>query len=519
MTTPKPTFAAAPPHEPLGIATEVLLRRVVESVRDYAIFMLDTRGYIATWNIGAERIKGYAASEILGRHFSVFYPPEEAEKCAWELEVAEREGRFEDEGWRVRRSGERFWANVIITPVRADDGTLLGFAKVTRDLTERRRIEEERAARLAAEQANRAKDDFLAMLGHELRNPLAPIVTALQLMKLRGGVPTPAELQIIERQVKHMQHLVDDLLDVSAVTRRKLVLKKKTIDLRDAIARAIEAATPMIESRHHHLSIDVPHEEVPVRADDARLTQVFINLLVNAGKYTDPGGHIDVRVQVRACEAVVEVQDDGIGMNPELAPRVFDLFTQGERVIDRAVGGLGLGLTLVQTLVQMHDGSVHAYSAGPGQGSTFTVRLPLHASSVDADAPSAAASGVLRSIHKRRVLIVDDNEDVLELLGALVARLGNEVRTALDAAEALHVVQEFRPDVALLDIGLPVMDGYALAKRLREELAPDVPKLVALSGYGQDRDRERSRLEGFAAHLVKPVDVQLLADTLNALDP
>jgi len=367
----------------LGVHGEDLFRMLVESVRDYAIFLLDPSGRVATWNTGAERIKGYRADEIIGRHFSTFYPVHEvaAGTCERELEEAAREGRFEDEGWRLRKDGSRFWANVIISAVRGRRGELIGFSKVTRDLTERKAAEEERAARLAAEQANRAKDEFLAMLGHELRNPLAPIVTALQLMKLRGQGNLTREQQVIERQVNHMVRLVEDLLDVSRIAKGKLLLKKQLVDVRDIVARAIEIAGPLIEQRRHHVQVDTPPHELTVDADEGRLTQIFTNLITNAAKYTNAGGHLRVAVREERRgeerEVAVSVTDDGLGIEPALLPRVFDLFVQGHQSAERSAGGLGIGLTLVRTLTQLHGGTVTAHSDGIGRGSTFTVRLPI----------------------------------------------------------------------------------------------------------------------------------------------
>jgi PAS domain S-box-containing protein len=498
-----------------AIASEELFRLLVDSVRDYAIFMLDPGGHIATWNIGAERIKGYRAEEIVGRHFSTFYPEVDvrAGKCEMELAGATRDGRFEDEGWRLRKDGTRFWASVVISAVRNERGDLLGFSKVTRDLTERKRAEDDRAARLAAEHANRAKDEFLAMLGHELRNPLAPIATALQLMKLRGDGHASREQQVIERQVGYMMRLVDDLLDVSRIVQGKIDLKHQRIDLREAIAKAVEIAGPLIEQRGHHFEVAIPPGPLTVRGDEARLTQVFSNLLVNAAKYTDPGGNIVVTVREEAGEHVIDVRDDGVGIEAALIERVFELFVQGYQGIDRARGGLGLGLTLVRTLVQLHGGTVRAHSDGRGCGSTFSVRLPV----IEAPQVELVSGGrAQRRLQvPRRILLVDDNEDALVLLGDALSAAGHDVRTALDPNEALEIARTFVPEVAILDIGLPGMDGYELAVRLRDALGAAQVSLIALTGYGQPSDRRRSAQAGFDAHFVKPVDVQRLSDAIS----
>lgn len=512
MSADDDTRPAPEPEDGRGkVATETQFRLLVESVRDYAIFMLDPTGHVATWNSGAERIKGYRADEIIGRHFSAFYPEVDlrAGKCEHELIAAERDGRFEDEGWRVRKDGSQFWANVVISAARDDAGTLMGFSKVTRDLSDRRRAEEERAARLVAEQATRAKDEFLAMLGHELRNPLAPIATALQLMKLRGGGDTTKEQQAIERQVAHMMRLVDDLLDVSRIVQGKIELKLERLDLREVLAKATEIASPLLEQKGHRFTISTVREAMFVEGDEARLVQVFSNLLVNAAKYTPGGGVIEVAVREAGDSVEIAVRDNGAGLAPELIDRVFELFVQGAQGIDRSRGGLGIGLALVRSLVVRHGGTVAAHSDGVQRGSTFTVRLPRVCPPHAALAPRRALAGALVS---RRILIVDDNEDALMLLGEALACVGHEVRTALDPLDALELARAFQPQIAILDIGLPVMDGYELAAQLRSEW-PSL-RLFALTGYGQSSDRARTAAAGFARHFVKPVDLQSLSEAI-----
>ncbi|HZS35914.1 MAG TPA: ATP-binding protein [Polyangia bacterium] len=496
--------------------SEQRMRLLIDSIRDYAIFMLDIDGHVATWNPGAQRAKGYLPHEIIGRHFSVFYPEHDvkAGKCEMELRVAGETGRFEDEGWRVRKDGTRFWANVVISAVHDDDGTLIGFAKVTRDLTERVRAEEERAALIAAEKANRAKDEFLAMLGHELRNPLAPIVTALQLMKLRGDGRTSKEQIVIERQVRHVVRLVDDLLDVSRITQGKIELKRETFELAEVVAKAVEIASPLLEQRRHELFVEVPREGMRLHADPVRMSQVIANLLTNAAKYTEPEGCIALAAWRDGHEVVVQVKDNGIGIRRELLPTIFDLFVQGPRSRDRAQGGLGIGLTLVRNLVQLHGGTVVALSDGPGQGSAFVIRLPAATSSVSAAAP-ADSTPIIRSRRPRRVLVVDDNADAAALLAELFATMGHEVKVAHDGPQALALLDEFSPEVAVLDIGLPVMDGYELAKRIGDRVGSRC-RTIALTGYGQEHDLRRSRDAGFEAHLVKPVDPARILQVIDA---
>jgi PAS domain S-box-containing protein len=493
---------------------------LVESVKDYALFILDPNGHVASWNPGAERIKGYTAAEIIGSHFSRFYPEDDvrAGKCEYELEIAARDGRFEDEDWRVRKDGSRFWANVVISAVRDDLGNLVAYSKVTRDLTERRRMEEETAARKAAEQASRTKDEFLAMLGHELRNPLAPIVAAIQLLKLRGDESSAREYQVLERQVKQMVRLVDDLLDVSRISRGKIELKTARFDLRDALAKATEIALPLLEQKHHDFSVSVPSYALVVDGDEARLTQVFANLLNNAAKYTPEGGRIALTVRHNKTHIVVEVHDNGIGIDPALLPRVFELFVQGYRDAARAEGGLGIGLTLVRSLVLLHGGEVEARSAGLHAGSTFTVRLPLveQLLDVEPDAEPVPPTAVAPS-KRRKILLVDDNDDARMLLAEVLATFGHRVQSAPDGPAALAILEVFKPDVAILDIGLPGMDGYELAARIRELPGHEQLRLLALTGYGQPEDARRTRDAGFDVHLVKPIDFQsLLAHLISS---
>jgi PAS domain S-box-containing protein len=486
---------------------EARLRLLIDSIHDYAIFMLDPTGRVSSWNPGAQRINGWEASEIIGRHSSTFYPDEDvaAGKCELELRGAAETGRFEDEGWRLRKDGSRFWANVIISAVHGDDGQLVGFANVTRDLTERRRAEDERAALIAAKEANRAKDEFLAMLGHELRNPLAPIVTALELMKLRGDVGSSKEQVIIERQVQYVVRLVDDLLDVSRITQGKIELKKETFELATVVAKAVETASPLLEQRRHRLTIDVARRGLVLRGDMVRVSQILVNLLTNAAKYTDYEGRIEIGAWRDGHEIVMQVKDNGVGIRAELLPRLFELFVQGPRAADRSEGGLGIGLTLVRSLVHMHGGTVVALSEGPGKGSAFVVRLPASTTTTGDALSSSVKPPVGRSSAPRRVLIVDDNVDGAVLLAELCGAMGHDVRVAHDGPQALTAIQEHAPDVAVLDIGLPVMDGYELARRIRDQLGNRC-RLVALTGYGQEHDRKRSEQAGFDAHLVKPVD-------------
>jgi signal transduction histidine kinase/DNA-binding response OmpR family regulator len=368
-------------------------------------------------------------------------------------------------------------------------------------------------ARRAAESANRAKDEFLAMLGHELRNPLSPILTALQLMNLRGLRGAERERSIIERQVKHVVGLVDDLLDVSRITRGKVQLRREYVELADVIAKAIEMASPAIEERRHSVHVDVPRG-LGTDGDSTRLAQVFGNLLTNAAKYTNHGGAIRVSAAREENELVVRVSDTGQGIAPEMLPHIFDLFVQERQDSHRAQGGLGIGLAIVRSLVEAHAGSVAATSAGKGAGATFTVRLPAVASTRGPSDPARLVSPVAANAGSR-VLLVDDNEQGAELLADSLRALGYTVDVAFDGPTALQKAREFAPDVALLDLGLPVMDGFELAERLRADCGLNHVPFIAITGYAQEVDRQRTNSSGFLGHLAKPVDVHVLDQVIG----
>ena len=363
-----------------------------------------------------------------------------------------------------------------------------------------------------AERASRAKDEFLAMLGHELRNPLSPILTALHLARMRGTDALLRERLVIERQVQHLIRLVDDLLDVSRITRGKIALKRQPVRVAAVVARAIETASPLLEERQHRLRVEVPDDGLWVHGDEDRLSQVMANLLTNAAKYTDRGGAIDVAAAREGEEVVLRVRDSGMGIAPELLPRIFDLFIQGERALDRSQGGLGLGLSIVRSLVEQHGGRVSAASGGPGKGSELCVRLPLLAVDAAPSAPSLAAAPAVAPSpapeRARRVLVVDDNRDAAELLAEALCTVGHDARVAFNGPEAIDLARQLIPEIAFLDIGLPVMDGYELARRLRALPGCAAMYLVAVTGYGQSTDRQRSREAGFEDHLVKPVELE-----------
>lgn len=375
-----------------------------------------------------------------------------------------------------------------------------------RSLERDRNLRQAETARAEAEEANRAKDQFLAMLGHELRNPLSPIVTALALLKMRDGSWT-REHEVIERQVSHMSRLVSDLLDVSRITRHALELRQEPLDLAEVITRASDMASPRLEEHRHTLTVDVS-PGLRVTGDEVRLAQVFGNLLSNAAIYTPDGGHVAVRAWREEAEIVVAVSDTGRGIAPEVAPHIFDLFVQGPRTIDRREGGLGLGLAIARSLVEQHGGRIEASSDGPDQGSTFTVRLP--AATGQTVVPQVASARIRPTERATRVIVVDDNADATEMLAFFLEQHGHAVRKAADGPEALRLLAAAPADVVIVDIGLPVMDGYELARRINDTSSSHRPLLIAVTGYGQVEDAERSRAAGIAHHLVKPVDTDEL---------
>ncbi|NNG22517.1 response regulator [Massilia sp. ML15P13] len=402
-------------------------------------------------------------------------------------------------------NGRQIWADSRGKLRYDSEGRPARMRGVTVDVTERYQAE------LELREANRKKDEFLAMLAHELRNPLAPISTAAEMLRMTAGgdARTRKASEVISRQVKHMTSLVDDLLDVSRVTRGLVHLEKETIDVKSAVASAVEQSRPLIETRHHSLTVRTDAAQSTVHGDRTRLVQVIVNLLNNAAKYTPQGGEIALAVHAGADMVSISVADNGIGIDSRLLPQVFDLFTQAERTPDRAQGGLGIGLALVKTMVTLHGGTVTADSAGPGLGSTFTISLPAIAQGQNRR-PDAPAGGDAAGAPARRVMIVDDNVDAAESLAVLLEAQGHQVAVQSHPHDAIAAAKQDPPQVFILDIGLPEMDGYELARRLRADPATGQALFVALTGYGQAHDRILSRSVGFDHHFVKPVELEKL---------
>jgi PAS domain S-box-containing protein len=471
---------------------------------------------VTLWNPAAERLFGWTAGTVCGRPIPIV-PPEKEEECARVRDAVLRGESFSGiETVRLARDGRRLDVVVSAAPLRSAEGRVAGIMFLFEDVTARRRTEAERAgllaaaerARAQAEAASRAKDEFIAMLGHELRTPLSAVRNALVAARLepeRGG----RAVEIAARQADQLARLVDDLLDVARITQGKIRLRRQRTRVARFVERALETARPQLEARAHAVTLSLPPGDVHVDGDPTRLEQVVLNLVSNAAKYTEPGGRIEVAVERDAGDVVIRVRDNGIGIAPTMLPRVFDLFAQADRDVDRAQGGLGIGLTVVRRLVELHGGRVEARSEGVGRGAEFGVRLPAAGADDDAAGVVAAGQGAPARAPVR-VLLVEDNADAADSLAMLLEILGHRVRVATDGAAALDVAETHRPDVMLVDIGLPGMDGYEVARRVRRDPRLAGVTLVALTGYARDEDRRRALDAGFDCHLVKPVDIDQL---------
>jgi two-component system CheB/CheR fusion protein len=612
------------------------LAAIVESSDD-AIIGKTLDGIIMSWNAGAERIFGYSAEEVLGRHISILAPPERSDEIPKILERIRSGERIDHyETIRRRKDGQRIRISLTVSPIRDASGKIIGISKIARDITERKRAEEElrkseeqlraifnqttvgiaqtdltgrflfvnqryceivgrpmeevlrlrmqdlthpedlphnlalfermiaggpafvlekryirpdgsyvwvsssvsvvkdpqghpqytivvvqditdrKKAEEAIKEANSRKDEFLAMLVHELRNPLAPISNTLKLMQLRG-IQDPVlkrSLDIMDRQVQHLTRLVDDLLDISRITQGKITLRKEPVELRILLTHAVETSRSLIETHQHELSVSLPERPIYVEVDPIRLEQVVVNLLTNAAKYTDPGGRIGLICESEEDQVVIRVWDTGIGIPSEMLDQIFDLFTQIDQSLARSRGGLGIGLTLVRSLVEMHGGSVSAYSAGLNQGSEFVVRLPI-SPKTPLEQPHVISETTKRDQQRLRILVVDDNIDAAVTLGEMLELWGHEVRVVYDGLSAIETASSYQPDIIILDIGLPRMNGYEVARKLRQEANLSQITLVALTGYGQGEDQDPFREAKFDYHFTKPIDLAALRRILE----
>ncbi len=519
--------------------SEERFRLLVEGVSDYAIFVLDTAGRVVSWNAGAEHVMGYAADEIIGEHCSRFFTPGEVGggKPESVLRAAEEEGGHHEEGWRVRKGGADFWAEVLTTPLRDGLGRLRGFAKVTRDVTERKRLEAERTqllvsemrAREEAERANRMKDEFLAVLSHELRTPLTPIIgwTAMIRAGQIDGANLDGALESIERSARSQGRLIDDLLDVSRIASGKLQLDFRPVHVAPLIEAAVAAARPSAEAKGVRVETALDPQAGFVSGDRERLRQVVSNLLTNAVKFTPDGGRVEVRLVRNGPHAEMTIADTGHGISPDFLPHVFDRFRQADSSTTRRHGGLGLGLSIVRDLVEMHGGTITAESPGEGHGATFIIRLPVVTAGAwpgDVErrrAVSEVEAGPYAppSLSGLRVLAVDDEPNTRELLSAVLRQYGAEARVAASAGEALEVFGSWRPDVLVADIEMPGEDGYSLIGRVRAlaEGAGGRTPAVALTAYARAEDRMRALLAGYQVHVPKPVAPGELAAVVAGL--
>ena len=503
-------------------------RLLVESVKDYAIYMLDPRGVVTTWNAGAERIKGYRASEIIGSHFSRFYPEGDvrAGKCECGLEGAERDGRFEDEGYRVRKDGSRFWANVIITALRDESGRLVGFAKVTRDLTEQRKAEQDRLMLLHAQETSRIKDEFLATISHELRTPLCAILGWATLLAKDVHDPRLAKgIETIRRNAHTQSRIIDDVLDVARIVSGKLSIEPRSVDLVGIVQGGVEGMRPAAEAKGLKLVVGLPSAALSMHGDATRLEQVVWNLLSNAVKFTPSGGTVAVSLELAEAGARLVVSDTGCGIEADFLPRVFERFSQGDASSARRAGGLGLGLALARHLIERHGGEITVSSPGRDGGAVFTVVFPAGGAQEEAalrpeqTSSSRTKSEPVPGLRGVRVLVVEDEPDARELVGALLESRGAAVELAASAAEAYRKLESQLPDVILSDIGMPDEDGYQFAQHVRKfpaERGGRTP-LVALTAYASAQDHRRAADAGYDHHLSKPVDTDELMHTLARL--
>ena len=490
-----------------------ILAAIVESSDD-AIVGKTLDGIVLSWNRAAERIFGYTAAEMIGQPIARLVPPERLDDLPGILRAVrsgERVDHFETE--RVRKDGRRVHVSLTVSPIRDASGRVVGASKIARDVSARRRADAEREellrvaqkARVAAENADRAKDQFLAMLAHELRNPLGALRNAI-LVAQRDGARSARALEIAVRQANSLGRLIDDLLDVARFTRGQIKLQRAVVAVASVVDRALETTRPQVEEGRHTVSVAVEPADLEIDADPARLEQLLENLLGNAAKYTPPGGSIAVTAERNGDEVCIAVRDSGVGLEPDMLARVFDLFAQADRGLDRRQGGLGIGLTVVRRIAELHGGRVEARSAGLGTGAEFLVRLPAGSLARPEPPVSELELAPAASGDGADILLIEDNVDAADSLKLLLELYGHHVRVAHDGETGIRMAERAAPDLLLIDIGLPNLDGYRIAERLREHPTLSGVLRTALTGYGRVEDRERALAAGFHHHLVKPAD-------------
>jgi len=522
---------------------EQRFRLLVENITDYAIFMLDTDGRVASWNTGAQFLLGYSAEEVIGQPAALlFFAQDQDEVFARAMREAQSSGRATSTGWLVRKNAEQLFVEGVLTAVRDEQGRLLGYAQLMRDVTDKRRtdiereqlLQSERAARGDAERASRMKDEFLATLGHELRTPLNAVLGWSQVLtRVNGATAEITEgLKVIDRNARAQAQIIEDLLDMSSIISGKVRLEMQRVDLASVVEASIKALRPAADAKTIALEVSLdPLAEAAVGGDPNRLQQVFWNLLANAVKFTPKNGRVTVSIARVNSHLEVGVADTGEGIDPAFLPYVFERFRQADASISRRHGGLGLGLSIVKQLVELHGGSIRAASGGAGKGSTFTVSLPTMAqhgyptqpresrdrrsraspAEHSINAPTADLEGV-------RVLVVDDEPDARKLIERLLQDCEATVTTAASASEALEHVLDERPDVLLSDIGMPTEDGYSLIRRIRK-LGGDRGRIpaIALTAYARDEDRAKAIQAGYQMHMAKPIEAPKLIAMVASL--
>lgn len=486
-----------------------MLRTLIASSPLPIVVMDPGAHMVRLWNPAAEKLFGWKSSEVLGKPLQIVPRDKIEEFERLQERVIHGEAFYDIETFRRTKAGALVHISLSAAPLY-ENGKVTGIMKIMSDVTARRKAED------ALRNAGRAKDEFLATLAHELRNPLAPLRNAIEILRLQG-MQTPESqwaVDIMGRQMQQMTRLIDDLLDIARITGNKLELKKEVIDLSDVLRVAIETSKPLIESSGHEFSVSLPQRPIYLKGDIVRIAQAISNLLNNAAKYTESGGHIWLSAECRGRDAVIVVRDSGIGIAAEMLPHVFDMFRQAGS--SGTKGGLGIGLTLAKRLIKMHRGSIHVESKGLGKGSLFAVHLPIILE--EEAATRHAERPIVPDAASMRILIVDDNEDAVSTLNMMLHLAGHHTRTARDGIEAVDLANTYRPNVVLLDIGMPRMNGYEAAETIRKQSWGQNMALIAMTGWGQESDRQRSKEAGFDEHLVKPVDPQVLLRLLKKME-